>query len=94
MASLNIILLIVAVIFVISAFLTSLLFIIGADQGYFFSETFKKLIFTSIKYKSTGKNIISYEIINFIMFMSLHTSFMALKNNLFNLGWRPSTPCP
>ena len=65
----NIILLIIGVICLIAGFLTTLIFIMGANENALFIDTLRNLIFTSLKYKSSGKELFTYEIINLTMFI-------------------------
>ena len=64
----NIILAIIAIIFLISAFFSGLAIILGVNNNDIFIKTFSDLIFTSMKYKSANTEYVVYESINFLMF--------------------------
>ena len=64
----NIILAIIAIIFLISAFFSGLAIILDVNNNDIFIKTFSDLIFTSMKYKSANTEYVVYESINFLMF--------------------------
>ncbi len=65
----NIIVLIFGVIFLIAAFFATLVFILGVNENSPLFEIIRNLIFTSLKYKSSGKEFFTYEIIDLTMFI-------------------------
>ena len=64
----NIILAIIAVIFLISAFFSFLAIILDVNNNDIFIKIFSDLIFTSMKYKTANSEYFVYESINFLMF--------------------------